>query len=337
MSAMLNSFPAFVAEERDGRVVGRVDRLTLDQLPQGDVTIEVECSSLNFKDALAATGRNRIAATYPHVPGIDAAGVVVESGHPDWRTGDSVIVTAYDFGAGRYGGYARYARVPHEWIVRRPSSLSAFEAMAIGTAGYTAAMGLLAIQHNGTAPSDGPVIVTGATGGVGCLAVDLFAAAGYQVAASTAKPELHDWLRRLGAGELLSRAEVAMEAGAELRHLMRARWAAAVDSVGGSTLDYLLRTVKPHGNIAVCGLVGGSTFRGTLVPFLLRGVNLLGIDSGHVPIAERQALWERLATDLRPRHLHEVARRITLAELADAIETMLLGRLHGRFVIAIEA
>jgi acrylyl-CoA reductase (NADPH) len=335
-STMPDSFPAFVAEERDGRVAGHVGRLTLDQLPPGDVTIEVEYSSLNFKDALAATGRNRIAASYPHVPGIDAAGTVVESSHPDWRHGDQVIVTAYEFGAGRFGGYARYARVPHEWVVRRPSSLSAFDAMAIGTAGYTAALALLAIQHNGTRPSDGPVIVTGATGGVGCLAVDLFAAAGYDVAASTGKPPLHDWLRRLGAGELLSRDEVAIPEGAELRHLMRARWAAAVDNVGGSTLDSLLRTVKPYGNIALCGLVGGSAFRGTVMPFLLRGINLLGIDSGHMPITERQALWDRLATDLRPRHLQEVARRVILVELPDVITTMLRGDVHGRFVVAIE-
>ncbi|MPZ20653.1 MAG: acryloyl-CoA reductase [Luteitalea sp.] len=334
---MPDSFPAFVAEERDGRVAGRIDRLTLDQLPPGDVTIEVEYSSLNFKDALAATGRNRIAASYPHVPGIDAAGTVVESSDPGVRPGDPVIVTAYEFGAGRFGGYACYARVPHEWVVRRPSSLSAFDAMAIGTAGYTAAMALLAIQHNGTRPSDGPIIVTGATGGVGCLAIDLFAAAGYEVAASTGKPTLHDWLRRLGASELLSRDEAAIPAGAEVRHLMRTRWAAAVDNVGGATLDYLLRTVKPYGNVALCGLVGGSTFRGTVMPFLLRGVNLLGIDSGHVPIVERQALWDRLATDLRPRHLHDIARRIALADLPDVIASMLGGEVHGRFVVAIEA
>jgi len=306
MSAVSGSFPAFVAEERDGRIAGRVDRLTLDRLPPGDVTIEVAYSSLNFKDALAATGRNKVAARYPHVPGIDAAGTVVESRHTDWRPGDQVIVTAYEFGAGQFGGYARYARVPHEWVVRRPSALSAFDAMAIGTAGYTAAMALLAIQQNGTTPSDGPVIVTGATGGVGCLAIDLFAAAGYEVAASTGKPPLHDWLRRLGARELLSRDQVTIPEGAEPRHLMHVRWAAAVDNVGGATLDYLLRSVKP-------------------------------IDSGHLPIGERQALWDRLATDLRPRHLDDVARRITLAELPDVITAMLRGKAHGRFVVAIEA
>jgi putative YhdH/YhfP family quinone oxidoreductase len=329
------TFPAFIAEDRDGRVSGRVGRIGLDDLPRGDVTIEVEYSSLNFKDALAATGQNKVAAGYPHVPGIDAAGIVAHSDHPDWTPGDCVLVTAYDFGAGRWGGYARFARVPHDWIVRTPPSLSSFEAMAIGTAGYTAAMSLEAIAHNGTKPGDGPILVTGATGGVGCLAVDLFAAAGYQVAASTGKPELHDWLRTLGATEILSREEVTLQ-DEEPRHLMRARWAGAVDNVGGRTLDHLLRTTQAYGNIAACGLVGGSTFRGTMMPFLLRGVNLLGIDSGHVPIATRQALWNRLATDLRPRHLDLVAREITLADLPDAIATILQGRLHGRLVVSLE-
>jgi putative YhdH/YhfP family quinone oxidoreductase len=333
--AKTSTFPAFIAEDRDGRVSGRVGPISFDDLPPGDVTIEVEYSSLNFKDALAATGQNKIAAGYPHVPGIDAAGIVFHSDHPDWTPGDRVLVTAYDFGSGRWGGYARYARVPHEWVVRTPQSLSSFDAMAIGTAGYTAAMSLEAIAHNGTKPSDGPILVTGATGGVGCLAVDLFAAAGYQVAASTGKPELHDWLRTLGATEILSRQEVTLQ-DEEPRHLMRARWAGAVDNVGGRTLDHLLRTTMAYGSIAVCGLVGGSTFRGTMMPFLLRGVNLLGIDSGHRPIATRQALWNRLATDLRPRHLDLVSRKIALADLPDAIATILQGRLHGRLVVSLE-
>lgn len=330
-----STFPAYIAEETDGRVQGRVGRLSLDQLPKGDVTIEVEYSSLNFKDALAATGQNKVAAGYPHVPGIDAAGIVSHSDHPEWTPGDRVLVTAYDFGAGRWGGYARYARVPHEWVVRTPQSLSSFDAMAIGTAGYTAAMALEALAHNGTTPASGPVLVTGASGGVGSLAVDLFAAAGYTVSASTGKPEQHEFLRMLGASEILSREEVSL-GDEEPRPLMRARWAGAVDNVGGATLDYLLRTTLGYGNIASCGLVGGSAFRGTVIPFLLRGVNILGIDSGHVPLAKRQALWNRLATDLRPRHLAQVARKITLSDLPDAIATILQGRVHGRLVVSLE-
>ena len=330
-------FQAYIARDQgDGRVRGRVDRLATWELPVGDLTMDVEYSSLNFKDALAATGQNKVAAGYPHVPGIDAAGTVVESAHADWKIGDRVLVHAYDFGAGRYGGYARYARVPHDWVVRLPASLSTYDAMAIGTAGYTAAMSLVAIERNGTTPASGPVLVTGATGGVGCLAVDLFAAKGYQVAASTGKPELHDWLRTLGAGDILSREDVALTEDAP-RPLMRARWAAGVDNVCGQTLDYLLRTMKAYGNIALTGLVGGTTFRGTVMPFVLRGVNLLGIDSGHIPIAERQALWDRLATDLRPRHLDRVTRRITLHELSGAIDEILAGRVHGRLVVDVRA
>jgi acrylyl-CoA reductase (NADPH) len=334
---MATEFPAFIAEDQGARVRGRVGQLALDQLPAGDVTLDVEYSSLNFKDALAATGQNKIAAGYPHVPGIDAAGTVTESTHPDWTRGDRVLVHAYEFGSGRFGGFARFARVPHHWVVRLPDALSTFEAMAIGTAGYTAAMALLAIELNGTKPADGPVLVTGSTGGVGCLAVDLFAAARYQVASSTGKPERHDWLRALGATEILTREDVVVPPDEEPRHLMRARWAAAVDNVGATTLDYLLRTTKQYGSIASCGLVGGSSFRGTVMPFLLRGVNVLGIDSGHLPIAVRQATWERLATDLRPRHLDRVARRITMAELPEAIEEMLAGRVYGRLVVDVRA
>lgn len=334
---MRTEFPAFIADyegpqDSGARVRGRVGSLTLDRLPAGDVTIDVEYSSLNYKDALAATGQNKIAAGYPHVPGIDVAGTVADSAHPSWKRGDRVLVHAYEFGAGRFGGYARYARVPHDWIVRVPDALSTYEAMAIGTAGYTAAMALIAIGVNGTKPSDGPVLVTGSTGGVGCLAVDLFAAARFQVAASTGKPERHEWLRALGATEILTREDVTVTE-AEPRPLMRARWAAAVDNVGGTTLDYLLRTTKQYGNIASCGLVGGSSFRGTVMPFLLRGVNILGIDSGHLPIAVRQATWDRLATDLRPPHLDAVARTITLADLPAAIDDMLAGRVYGRLVV----
>jgi putative YhdH/YhfP family quinone oxidoreductase len=332
-----SSFPAFIAKDHgDGRIRGRVDRLTAADLPIGTVTIDVEYSSLNFKDALAATGQNKVAAGYPHVPGIDAAGTVFESSDPAWKVGDRVLVHAYDFGAGRFGGYARYARVPADWVVRLPASLSTFDAMAIGTAGYTAAMSLETVERNGTTAASGPVLVTGATGGVGCLAIDIFAAKGYQVAASTGKPEMHDWLRALGASEMLSREDVSLTDEAP-RPLLRARWAAAVDTVCGTTLDYLLRSMKAYGNIALTGLVGGATFRGTVMPFILRGVNLLGIDSGHVSIAERQALWERLATDLRPRHLDRVARRITLHELAEAMDEILAGRIHGRLVVDVRA
>jgi acrylyl-CoA reductase (NADPH) len=332
---MPGSFRAFIAEERDGRVEGRVSELTFDRLPAGDVLIDVEYSSLNFKDALAATGQNKVASQYPHVPGIDAAGTVAESSAPAWKTGDRVLVTGYDFGAGRFGGYARYARVPAEWLIRVPDSLSNLDAMALGTAGYTAALCLLALQRNGTKPASGPIVVTGATGGVGCVAVDLLASQGYEVVASTGKPALHDWLRTLGAASIVSREAVAVPQGSEPKPLMPGRYAGAVDNVGGATLDHLLRTIQIGGNVALCGLVGGATFRGTVMPFILRGVGLLGIDSGHTPIAERQAIWDRLASDLRPKHLADVTRLVDLEALSAHVDAMLRGEEHGRIVVKI--
>jgi acrylyl-CoA reductase (NADPH) len=333
---MEQAFRAFIAEERPGGgVEGQVGLLTRDRLPIGDVTIEVEYSSLNFKDALAATGRNKVASRYPHVPGIDAAGRIAETSASGWAPGDRVLVTGYDFGAGRFGGYARYACVPADWVVRIPDTLSTFDAMAIGTAGYTAALSLLALQRYGVTPASGPVVVTGATGGVGCLAIDLLSGAGYEVVASTGKADRHEWLRALGASTIVSRETVTLGGDGEPRPLLPARYAGAVDNVGGATLDALIRSMTIGGAIALCGLVGGTTFRGTVLPFILRGLGLLGIDSAHTPMVERQAVWARLATDLRPRHLADVTRRIDLGDLGGHIETMLGGAEYGRLVVAI--
>jgi putative YhdH/YhfP family quinone oxidoreductase len=327
-------FRAFIADEHDGHVESRIGELTLEQLPAGDVVIAVEYSSLNYKDALAASGRNKVAARYPHVPGIDCAGVVAESRNPEWSPGERVLVTGYDFGAGRYGGFAAFARVPGEWVVRVPDALSTFDAMAIGTAGYTAGLALLALERHGVRPSSGPIVVTGASGGVGCLAVDLLSSAGYEVVASTGKADRHDWLRSLGAASVVGRDAVRVPDDVEPRPLMPARYAGAVDNVGGATLDALLRSTKIGGAIALCGLVGGATFRGTVMPFILRGVALLGIDSAHTPIGERQDVWERLARDLRPRHLGAVSRRIALEDLGAHMGAMLDGTTYGRLVVA---
>jgi acrylyl-CoA reductase (NADPH) len=331
------SFPAWVADARDGRVEGRLTELAASALPAGDVTIAVEYSSINFKDALAATGQNKIASVYPHVPGIDAAGVVAASDSPAWRPGDRVLVTGYDFGAGRFGGWARYARVPADWVVRIPDALSTRDAMAIGTAGYTAALCVLALERNGTSPAEGAIVVTGSTGGVGCIAVDILAARGYRVVASTNKIARHEWLRILGAAEIVDRAAVQVSGAGEPRPLLPARYAGAIDNVGGATLDYLLRTMKIGGNVALCGLVGGPTFRGTVMPFILRGVGLLGIDSGHTPIGERQALWDRLAADLRPPHLDAVTRPIDLETVDHHVDAMLRGEEYGRLVVKVPA
>jgi acrylyl-CoA reductase (NADPH) len=329
-------FRAFVARTTDTGTRGAVEDIARDALPPGDVTIAVEYSSLNYKDALAATGQNKVAARYPHVPGIDAAGTVAESSDPAWTVGDRVLVTGYDFGALRWGGWARYARVPAAWVVRIPDALSTFEAMAIGTAGFTAALGLEALARNGTTPESGPIVVTGATGGVGCLAVDMFATAGYRVIAVTGKADQHDWLTALGAAEILPREAVSLAGEARPKPLLPARWAGALDNVGGATLEALLRGTQIGGNVALCGLVGGADYRGTVMPYILRGVGLLGITSSNTPMPARQHLWQRLATDLRPRHLATVARTVALEDLPAEIDRMLAGWAFGRVVVPIQ-
>ncbi len=261
------------------------------------------------------------------MPGIDAAGTVAASTDPAWTPGARVLVTGYDFGAPRWGGWARYARVPSAWVVRIPDALSTFDAMAIGTAGFTAALGLEALARNGTTPESGPIVVTGATGGVGCLAVDLFAGAGYRVIAVTGKADQHDWLTHLGASEILPREAVSLAGDANPRPLLPARWAGALDNVGGATLEGLVRGTQIGGNVALCGLVGGADYRGTVMPFILRGVGLLGITSSNTPMPVRQHLWQRLATDLRPRHLADVARtRAARTTCPAEIDRMLAGQ-----------
>lgn len=330
---MPEPFTAYVVQNQGDSVAGEVTTLTADQLPAGEVTIAVEYSSLNYKDALAATGQGGIVRQYPHVPGIDAAGTVVESQSAAVAVGDRVLVTGYDLGVGSFGGYAAYVRVPAAWVVKTPATLTSFEAMALGTAGFTAAMCLLAMERNGVRPDQGPVLVTGATGGVGSVAVNILAQQGYTVAASTGKADQHDYLRQLGASQILNRAEVSLT-GEHLRPLLRGTWAGAVDTVGGATMSYLLRTLNYGGSIALCGLVGGHDFAGTVIPFLLRGINLLGIDSAMCPMAYRQAIWQRLATDLKPRHFDQMTRVITLQELPEAIASILQGRGKGRLLVA---
>ena len=331
-SILTDRFAAYVVDKQDDRVEGRTDFLSVEDLPAGEVTIKVSYSSLNYKDGLACTGRGGVVRNYPHVPGVDAAGTVVASESADVAVGERVVITGYDFGVGSYGGYAEYARVPAAWVARTPDGLTDYEAMALGTAGFTSAMCLLAMERNGAAPDQGPILVTGATGGVGSLAVDILSQQGYSVAASTGKPEQHDLLREIGASEILSRDDVSLT-DTKPRPLLRATWAGAVDTVGGATLSNLIRTTRNGGNIALCGLVAGHDFAGTVIPFLLRGINLLGIDSVACPMPYRQTIWERLATDLKPRHLERLARVITLAELPGAVDDILKGRVTGRLLV----
>jgi putative YhdH/YhfP family quinone oxidoreductase len=328
-----DTFAAYVVDKQNGQVVGQVKTLQASQLPAGEVTVEVEYSSLNYKDALAATGQGGVVRTYPHVPGIDAAGTVIESKKASFMPGDRVLITGYDLGVGTYGGYAAYVRVPAAWVVKTPAPLSTFEAMALGTAGFTAAMCILAMERNGLQPHQGPVLVTGATGGVGSIAVNILAQKGYTVAASTGKTDQHDFLRQLGASQILSREDVSLT-DERPRPLLKSTWAGAVDTVGGSTLSSLLRTTNHGGNIALCGLVGGHDFAGTIIPFLLRGINLLGIDSVLCPMDYRQSIWQRLATDMKPTHLQQIARAITLRELPEAITEILHGRIKGRLLVS---
>ena len=329
---MKDRFTAYVVDKLADRVKGRIDTLSPENLPAGEVTIKVAYSSLNYKDGLACTGRGGVVRQYPHVPGVDAAGTVVASESADVGVGERVVITGYDFGVGSFGGYAEYARVPAAWVAKMPDALSDFEAMALGTAGFTAAMCLLAMERNGTTPDQGPVLVTGATGGVGSIAVDILAQQGYTVAASTGKPEQHDLLRELGASQILSRDDVSL-GDPKPRPLLKSTWAGAVDTVGGSTLSGLIRTTRHGGNIALCGLVAGHDFAGTVIPFLLRGVNLLGIDSVACPMSYRQTIWQRLATDLKPRHLNQLARVITLSELPNAVNDILRGKVAGRLLV----
>jgi acrylyl-CoA reductase (NADPH) len=327
----MQTFRAFRAFEDGGRVQGRVVDATLDELSAGDVVIRAAYSSVNYKDALAATGAGKIIRRFPLVPGVDVAGTVASTTDARFHDGDRVLVTGYDLGVAHDGGYAAFVRVPADWVVPIPDGLSPFEAMAIGTAGFTAALSLVDMECNGLAPSGGPVIVTGATGGVGSLAVQLLAARGYAVTAMTGKDSEHDFLRGLGAKEILSRNGLQMGT----RPLEKTQWAGAVDAVGGDTLAWLTRTMMYNGVIASSGLTGGTELRTTVLPFILRGVKLLGIDSVMCPMEKRRRVWQRLASDLKPAGLRDVAREIALEALPDAFATLLGGGARGRFIVTL--
>jgi acrylyl-CoA reductase (NADPH) len=324
-------FSALVVR-RDGAgvVTSAVEQLTVDQLPPGEVLIQVACSSLNYKDALACRAQRGIVETLPHVPGIDCAGRVAESTSPDFCPSDPVLVTGYEQGATRWGGFSGYVRVPAAWVVRMPPEWTPQEAMTLGTAGFTAAQCVQAIQHHGIQPSAGEVVVTGATGAVGTIAVALLAHLGYKVAAVTGKPEQHELLRELGAKRFLTREEVKDDSA---KPMLESRWAAAVDTVGGNTLGTLLKTLKYRGCVAACGLVGGTDVPATVYPFLLRGVTLAGIDSAQCPREPRLAIWHKLANEWKLDNLAPLRREITLGEVPAAAAEMLAGKAVGRTLI----
>lgn len=333
MTAIPGTFRAFVAEKLDGRVERGVRTWAATDLPSGEVEVRVEWSSVNYKDALAAIPNGKVARISPLIPGIDLAGEVVASDDASIAVGSRVLAHGYDLGVSRHGGFAEYQRVPAGWVVPLPAGLSTREAMAIGTAGYTAARSIVELEERGLTPASGPVLVTGATGGVGGTAIAILVERGYEVWAVTGKPEAHDELKSLGVAGILDRSEVA----AEGRALEAERWAAAVDAVGAATLPYLLRTLRYGGAVAASGNTSGPALATTVFPFILRGVALIGIDSVAVPIDERRALWNRLADDLRPRQLGRAVTEVTLEDLGGALDAILAGRARGRWIVQIGA
>jgi acrylyl-CoA reductase (NADPH) len=332
MSDLPESFPAYVVDKPDGGAFTRgLRELARDDLPAGGVTVRVEWSSVNFKDGLAAREDGRVARSYPLVPGIDLAGTVAASSDPAVSLGSAVLANGYDIGTARHGGFAAYARISAGWVVPMPEGLSAREAMAIGTAGFTAAMSVAALEDRGLRAGDGPVLVTGASGGVGSAAVATLAARGHEVWAATGKPDEHERLAALGAAGFLTRDEVT----APGRPLDSARWAGAVDTVGAATLPYVLRTLRNGAAVASSGNASGADLTTTVFPFILRGVALLGMDSANMPIEARRALWQRLATDLRPRGMADSVREVGLDTLEPALDAIVAGEARGRWVVRV--
>ncbi|SAK94613.1 alcohol dehydrogenase [Caballeronia temeraria] len=325
-------FIAFVINKSDDGVQGQLQEMSPDLLDAGEVTIRVHYSSVNYKDALAATGAGKIIRRFPCVGGIDLAGEVVSSDDSRFRPGDMVIATSYEVGVAHHGGYAQYARLPAKWVVPMPAGLSALDAMALGTAGFTAALGLVRMEQNGLAPENGPVIVTGATGGVGGLSIDMLAQLGYEVVALTSKESEADYLRMLGAAEIKLTSSIDHE---KVRPLESARWAGAVDNVGGAILHWVLAGMKQAGTVASIGNAASSNLETTLFPFMLRGVSLLGVDSGYIGFPTRQQVWERLANDLKPRHLASMTKVIGLSDLPNAFDDFLKGKIKGRTVVKV--
>ncbi|HXX91775.1 MAG TPA: acryloyl-CoA reductase [Acidimicrobiales bacterium] len=324
-------FPAYVVRRRDGAVDRGVEELQPDELPPGDVLVAVEWSGVNFKDGMVTQPGNRVARRDVLVPGVDLAGTVVRSDDPGLAPGTAVLAHGHDIGVARHGGFAAFARVPAQWVVPLPEGLSTRDAMTLGTAGFTAALSVDDLERHGLAPDGGPVLVTGASGGVGSTAVALLAARGYAVTASTGKADEHEWLRRLGAAEVVGRDEVDEGSG---RVLGPERWAGAVDCVGGATLARILRSLRYGAAVAASGLTGGPDLQTTVYPFITRNVALLGVDSVRTPEARRRAVWARLGGEMRPADLGAlVAREVDLAGLGAALDDILAARVRGRVLV----
>ncbi len=332
MSDLPETFRAYVVDRPEGGAFSRgVREMTPADLPPGELTIRVEWSGVNFKDGLAAREDGRVARGYPLIPGIDLAGTVVASDDGAFPPGTTVLANGYDIGTARHGGYGELARIPWGWAVPLPAGLTAREAMEIGTAGFTAAMSVQALEERGLKPGDGPVLVTGASGGVGSTAVAILAGRGHEVWAATGKADEADRLTDLGAAGILTREEVT----APGRPLDAARWAGAVDTVGAATLPYVLRTLKLGAAVASSGNASGAELATTVFPFILRGVALLGMDSANMAIEPRRALWNRLATDLLPRGIDDGITEVDLDTIEPALDAIVAGQARGRWVVRV--
>ncbi len=328
----MHTFKAYRTFENDKVVSSRFVEMTADELDPGDVIVRTKYSTINYKDALSYNGAGRIMRKFPTVGGIDMAGTVETSADPRFKRGDKVIVHAYDFGVAHDGGYAEYVRVPGDWIVRRPEAMTAFDAMTLGTAGFTAAQAIMLMEHNGLKPDAGPVAVTGATGGVGSVAIEILAKSGYHVVAITGKETETEYLRGLGAKEVKLRQSIDL---ANIRPLDKATWAGAIDNLGGDILAWLLSTMQIGGTVAAVGLATSPKLNTTVMPFILRGVHLLGVDSANCPMHVRQAIWNKLAVEWRPDRVHDQVRTIDFEDLPTHFDAYLKGLVRGRTVVRI--
>lgn len=326
------TFKAFVIREAGKLASGAFEDWSLDSLDPGEVLVRVAYSSVNYKDALAATGKGKIIRRFPCIGGIDLCGTVVSSSDPRFVEGEPVVATSFDIGVAHHGGYAEYARLPAAWVLPLPQGLTLKQAMILGTAGFTAALAITRMEDNGLRPANGPVAVTGASGGVGSLAVAMLSALGYRVTAITGKAQETDYLRGLGASEILRREEIDLS---RIRPLDTARWAGAVDNLGGPILAWLASTMQQAGTIASIGLAASHELDTTVMPFILRGVSLLGVDSGYIGEPVRSRLWQRMASDLKPAKLDSLARELPFADLPTVFDEFIAGRARGRTVLRI--
>lgn len=328
----MSKFKAFLIEEAEEGVTSSFKTIDTADLDPGEVLIKTAYSSVNFKDALAATGAGKIIRRFPCVGGIDLSGVVVESSSDEFKVGQEVIATSYDIGVAHHGGYAEYCRVPAKWVVPMPAGLDLFSSMALGTAGFTAGLAVERMEHNGLNPDAGPVLVNGATGGVGGIAIDILSALGYDVTAMTGKPDQSDYLKSLGAAEILDTASLDL---AKIRPLGRETWAGVVDNLGGDILSWLASTVKVGGAIASIGLAASFKFNTTVMPYILRGVTLAGIDSVNAEMEVRRKVWGRLATDMKPKNLDKIVTTVAFDDLPATFEAVMQAKMRGRSVVKI--